>query len=342
MNAPSPAISVIVLNYNGKRFLDECVASLQAQTFQDFELLLVDNASEDGSVAYLQERFADQAVLIFNDRNYGFAEGNNIAIRRAKGRFIAFLNNDTRVDPDWLQALAAAADDHPEAGMFACQIRSYADPGILDSIGIALYRDGMSRGKGRQEPIENYLIEREVFAPSGCAALFRREVLDQIGLFDGDFFAYCEDTDLGMRARLAGWSCWYVPRARVYHHYSGTSGEVSPFKAYLVERNHLWLVVKLFPKRLILLSVWYTLLRYCLQAYGVMTNKGASGAFAKQLPAYRLLFILLRAYWGTIVAMPTLLRKRQAVRRLTSVSRADIAGWFDRFGLSARELALKL
>jgi len=147
--------------------------------------------------------------------------------------------------------------------------------------------------------------------------------------------------DLGMRARLAGWSCWYVPTARVYHHYSGTSGKYSPFKAFLVERNHLWLMLKLFPKRMILLSPWYTFIRYALQAYGVFSGKGASGQFASQVPAYRLLFILVRAYWETLLAVPALLKKRREARRYTTVRRADIAGWFVRFGITATELALK-
>lgn len=345
MNAPDPAVSVIVLNYNGKAFLDECLASLAAQTLQDFELIMVDNGSTDGSAEYLRDLldgpYAGRFKLLRNDRNLGFAAGNNVALPEVRGRFIAFLNNDTRVDPDWLAALLAAAERHPEAGSFASQIRSYDAPEVLDTIGIIIYRDGMSRGLGRMQPAERYAEEREVFAPSGCAALFRREVIDRVGGFDGDFFAYCEDMDLGMRARLAGWSCWYVPEARVYHHYSGTAGKYSPFKAFLVERNHLWLLVKLFPKRLILQAPWYAFLRYALQAWGVLAGKGASGKFASQFPAYKLVFILVRAYWETLVQLPGLLKKRRDAMRHVRVTRGEILSWFDRFGISARELALQ-
>lgn len=436
MTPSDPAVSIIVLNYNGKEFLGECLESLAAQTMADFELIVVDNGSTDGSVEYLRElasgsrepawereepaipravgaatspvhwtsgqdenppipggglaerhpdresRFdqdgnggreragglaswahgfpsptgapeqtdlparpgipkLERLKLICNERNLGFAAGNNVALPEARGRFIVFLNNDTRVDPGWLDALLEAAERHPEAGSFASQIRSYDSPEILDTIGISIYRDGMSRGLGRLQPAERFAQEREVFAPSGCAAMFRREVLEQIGGFDGDFFAYCEDMDLGMRARLAGWSCWYVPEARVYHRYSGTAGKYSPFKAFLVERNHLWLLVKLFPKRLILQAPWYALVRYALQAWGVLTGRGASGKFASQFPAYKLVFILLRAYGETLLKLPELLRKRRDARRHVRVSRAEILSWFDRFGISAAELALQ-
>lgn len=341
MNASQPRVSVIVLNYNGKQYLDACIASLEAQTFRDFELLMVDNASTDGSVQLLEERYEGKFRMIFNAENLGFAEGNNVALRVARGDFVIFLNNDTTLESDWLAELLKAAEAYPEAGMFASQIRSFSQPEILDTVGIVLYPDGMSRGLGRLEPAEAYSEPLEVFAPSGCAAMFRREVLDRIGGFDGDFFAYCEDTDLGMRARLAGWTCRYVPTARVYHHYSGTSGKYSPFKAFLVERNHLWVLVKLFPMRMILMSPWHTLRRYALQAYGVLAKKGASGQFASQMPAYHLIGILIRAYWGLLLAMPVLLRKRAEVKRYTRVSRREVASWFERFGISALELTLK-
>lgn len=341
MNASEPRVSVIVLNYNGKSFLEDCVASLSAQTYTSFELLMVDNASTDGSAEYLQERYAGQFRMFFNADNLGFAEGNNVALREAKGELVVFLNNDTRVEPEWLSELVAAAERHPEAGMFASQICSFSQPDILDTVGIVLYPDGMSRGLGRLEPVDDYAEPAEVFAPSGCAAMFRKEVLDEIGGFDSDFFAYCEDMDLGMRARLAGWTCRYVPSARVYHHYSGTAGKYSPFKAFLVERNHLWVLVKLFPKRMIVMSPWHTLRRYALQAYGVLAKKGASGQFASQMPAYHLVLILLKAYWGLVLALPELLRKRAEVRRYVRVSRREVLSWFDRFGISATELTLK-
>lgn len=333
-------MTVVVLNYNGMRFLDECLSSLANQTYRDFEVVVVDNGSTDGSAQYLAQRYSGECRLLFNERNLGFATGNNRALALARGELIVFLNNDTRTDPHWLRELVTAADRYPEAGSLASQIRSYQRPDVLDTAGIIIYRDGMSRGLGRMQPAAVFCEQREVFAPSGCAALYRRRVLDEIGGFDDDFFAYCEDMDLGMRARLAGWTSRYIPTARVYHHYSGTTGSYSPQKAFLVERNHLWLLVKLFPLRLILLSPWYSLVRYLLQAYGVVTKRGAAGKFAAQSPAYLLVVILIRAYLETMWRLPELLRKRRRARRHVRVSRLEIMSWFDRFGISAKELAL--
>lgn len=336
-----PQVSVIVLNYNGKPFLDACVASLEAQTFQDFELILVDNASQDGSWDHMVAKWEDRHLLINNETNLGYAEGNNVGLRRARGRFLVVLNNDTEVAPNWLEELVNAADQYPDYGMFASQIRSYSAPEVLDTIGVILYRDGMSRGLGRLEPAARYEEPRDVFAPSGCAGFYRREMLEAVGFFEKDYFAYCEDTDLGFRGQLAGFRCRYVPTARVYHHYSATAGKYSPLKAYLVERNHLYLRVRLFPKRMLLMSPFYTLARYALQAYGVFSGKGAAGKFTESAPATDLIAILVKAYLHAFIHLPALLRQRKEIARIRRASSREISSWFDRFSISARELALK-
>lgn len=341
MTEADPIVSIVVLNYNGKQFLDACVASIEAQTFQNFELILVDNASADASWEHMVNRWEGAHVLIRNDENLGYAEGNNVGLRVARGQFLVVLNNDTVVDPEWLAELLKAAERHPEYGMFSSQIRSYAQPEILDTIGVILYRDGMSRGLGRLEPADRYSEPRDVFAPSGCAGFYRREMLEQVGLFEKDYFAYCEDTDLGFRGQLAGYRCRYVPTARVYHHYSATTGKYSPLKAYLVERNHLYLRMRLFPKRMLMLSPLYTLLRYVLQAYGVVMGKGAAGKFTESTPAIELVKILLKAYAHAFKHLPALLHQRRQIQAIRRVGSAEISSWFDRFAISARELALK-
>lgn len=338
----SPSVSILILNYNGKDVVLPCLESLAAQTYRSFEVILVDNGSTDDSMAVLVPACKAHGYrLIALEQNLGFAEGNNVAFRHARGDFILLLNNDTVAEPNWLAELMRAAADRPDVAMFSSQIRSYYERDRLDSIGIILYRDGMSRGHGRLELASDYAEPREVFAPSGCAGLYRREMLERVGLFSGDFFAYCEDTDLGMRIRLAGGTCWYVPTAVVYHHYSQTGGKYSPFKAYLVERNHLWVRLRLFPTGMLLLSPLYTFWRYLLQAYGVFARKGASGQFASQAPATGLVAILLRAYGHTLLALPRLLAERRQIRRLRRVSGRTVSAWFDAFGITAAELALK-
>lgn len=338
----APKVSLIVLNYNGGDFLEACLDSLAAQSCRDFELIVVDNASTDGSWEMIEaKREALGYQAIRNAENLGYSEGNNVGIRVARGEYVLVLNNDTVCEPTWLETLLKEGDARPDFDMFACQIRSFGQRDTLDTIGIIVYRDGMSRGLGRLEPAANYAEAREVFAPSGCAALYRRSALERVGAFPTEFFAYCEDMDLGMRIRLAGGRCWYVPEAVVYHHYSATAGKYSPLKAYLVERNHLWVRLRLFPLGMLLMSPLYTFWRYLLQAYGVLAKKGASGQFASQAPASGLIAILLRAYGHTLFALPRLLAERRRIRRMRTVSSREVSTWFDRFGISAQELALK-
>lgn len=338
----TPKVSLIVLNYNGGDFVEPCLDSLATQTYRDFELIVVDNASSDGSWELIEaKRDAMGFMAIRNAENLGYSEGNNVGIRVARGEYVLVLNNDTVCEPNWLATLMREAEARADVDMFACQIRSFDRRETLDTIGIIVYRDGMSRGLGRLEPAADYAEAREVFAPSGCAGLYRRNALERVGMFPGTFFAYCEDMDLGMRIRLAGGRCWYVPEAIVYHHYSATAGKYSPLKAYLVERNHLWVRLRLFPLGMLLMSPFYTLWRYLLQAYGVLTKKGASGQFAAQAPASGLVVIVLMAYFHTLLALPRLLAERRQIRRFRSVSSRDVSGWFERFGISAQELALK-
>lgn len=337
-----PKFSIIVLNYNGLDFLKGCLDSIAAQTCRDFELLVVDNASADGSWELARDWCAEHGhTAVRNEANLGYSEGNNVGIRLAKGDWVLVLNNDTVVDPAWLSELLAATEAHPDYDMFASQIRSFDRPEVLDTIGIIVYRDGMSRGLGRLEPVERYQEPREVFAPSGCAGLYRRSVLEAVGMFPADFFAYCEDMDLGMRIRLAGGRCWYVPSAIVYHHYSATSGKYSAFKAYLVERNHLYLRMRLFPLRMLLASPFYSFFRYGLQAYSVLAGRGAAGEYAKSAPAAGLVGILVKAYAHAVRHLPHLLRQRREVRRFRTVTSGEVSAWFDRFAISAQELALK-
>jgi len=336
-----PRVSILVLNFDGREFLEACVQAVENQTYRDFELILIDNGSSDGSWEFMQARWEGQHRLVSTGKNLGFAEGNNEGLRVARGRDIVILNNDTVVDDRWLEELVRAADAFPGYGMFASQIRVLSDPGRLDTIGIALYRDGMSRGYGHGDLVTAHDTACEVFAPSGCGALFRRQLLDRVGFFARDFFAYHEDVDLGFRARLAGDRCWYVPTSVVHHHGSRTAGRYSSFKAYLVERNHLYFRVRTFPKRMLLLSPFFTFWRYLLQAVALVRGKGASGGFAREAPATGLAGILFRAYRDTLLHVPDLLRQRRAIMATRVVSSREVWSWFDRFPISARDLAFK-
>lgn len=335
-------VSVIILNWNGKRFLHDCLSSLKRQTFADFEVILVDNGSRDGSTEFIKRNFGDFVKLIENKANYGFAGGNNIGISNAKGRYIVLLNNDTRADPQFLKQLVCVAEQYPRVGM--CAAKVYIDSGqkIIDTVGHLLYRDGLNRGRGRLElDTGQYDTTEEVLFPSGCAALYKKEMLDEVGLLDEDFFAYGDDTDIGLKARLGGWTCLYVPRAVVYHKYSGSTSAYSPMKAFLVERNRIWIAIKYFPLGVLLLNPYYTLIRYVLQAYGALAHKGAAGRFTEQYSHLKLLAILLKAYIAAIQGLPKMWQKRKRIQEQTKVSKRRVYSWFDRFAIGAKELALK-
>jgi hypothetical protein len=243
----SHRVAVVVVNRDGMRYLRDCLDSLQAQSYADFETILVDNGSTDGSAGWVARHFP-HVRLICNETNLGFAAANNQAIRASTAPYVVTLNNDTRVDPGWLAALVQAAENDPTVGMCASKMLFADRPDVINSTGIGLDSAGIAwdrRGGERDDDSETEPVD--VFGPCAGAALYRRVMLDQIGLFDEGFFAYLEDVDLAWRARLAGWRCLYVPAARVYHVHSATAVEGSPFKNRLLGRNKVWLIAKDYP-----------------------------------------------------------------------------------------------
>jgi GT2 family glycosyltransferase len=340
--ASSPPVSVIIVNWNGRDCLKDCLDSLRAQTFPDFEVILVDNGSTDGSVQYLRENYSGWVRVLSNPRNEGFSGGNNRGIRASLGKYVVLLNNDARADSRWLEEMVKAAEENPRAGMLACKIYLQGGARIIDNVGHLMYRDGLNRGKGRLEPDRGQYEEiEEVFFPSGCAALYRRKMLDEVGLFDEDFFAYGDDTDLGFKGRLAGWKCLYVPKAVVHHRYSQSSGAYSPLKAFYAERNRVWIAVKYFPLSLLLESPFFTFLRFAFQGYGALAGRGAAGRFSEAYSPGQLLHILLKAYLAAFRGLPGMWKKRREIKKYTRVSEREIRGWFCRFGMSAREISWK-
>ena len=251
-------ISVIVLNYNGRGFLDGCLTSLASQTYSDFEVIVVDNGSRDGSPDYIEENYP-WVRLAKNDENLGFAGGTNVGIRAAKGEFVITLNNDSRADSRFIEELIKPMAD-PEVGV--CAAKMLFPDGRINSAGICISRSGAAWDRGMFEPDRGqYEFVEEVFGACAGAALYRREMMDEIGLFDEDFFLYLEDVDLAFRARLAGWKCIYVPGARVIHHHGGTAGVGSDLAVYYGNRNIVWYPIKDFPFRLLITSLPFIVAR---------------------------------------------------------------------------------
>ena len=336
-----PKVSVIIVNYNGLHLLKECLDSLRKQTFRDFEIILVDNASSDGSVDFVKSHYPDVKIIV-NEENLGYGGGNNVGIKSSEGKYVVLLNNDTRVHNRWLEELVNVAERDYKIGMCASKILNYDNPEIIDNTGLLMYPDGLARGRGRLEKDRGQFDKQEeVFFPSGCAALYRREMLDEIGLFDEDFFLYLDDVDIGLRGRLAGWKCMYVPDAVVYHRYSATAEPYSPLKAFLVERNRLWIVLKYFPVRLIFTSLFYTFLRYLVQGYGVLRGKGAGSHLLKSESALKSIGILIEAYLSALSRSGKMLKRRREIMKIKRVSNKDFYGWLKRYGIGVKEIALK-
>jgi GT2 family glycosyltransferase len=337
-----PLFSVIVLNWNGRHLLEECLDSVMAQTFRDFELILVDNGSGDGSAAWAEERWGGKVRVLALPANRGFAGGNNEGIRAARGAYAVLLNNDTAADSGWLAALAAAAARHPEAGMFTPKILNYFRRHEIDNTGHLVYPDGLARGRDRLERDDGRFDEEgETLYPSGCAGVYRRDMLEEIGLLDEAFFAYGEDVDLGLRARWAGWKCYYVPGAVVYHKYSATAGTYSPGKAFLVERNRVWILVKNFTPAAVALSPVYTAWRYWTHLKGIASGKGASARFAENYSLWRLFSVILKADLAALAGLPRVVGQRLEGRRLRRITGAEFRRLLGRHAMTAEEAALK-
>jgi len=238
---------MIIPNWNGRHLLARCLAAIAEQTWRDFQVIVVDNGSTDGSVEWLKENCPSVEVIV-NQDNRGFAAAVNQAVQASSGPYVATLNNDAEPEPGWLEALVQAIECDERVGMCSSKMLFADRPEMINSTGICVDRVGIvwDRRIGEldtndeQEPVQ-------VFGACGGAALYRRAMLDQVGGFDQDFFAYLEDVDLAWRARLAGWRGLYVPAARVLHRYSATGGEDSPFKNFYLGRNKVWLIIKNYP-----------------------------------------------------------------------------------------------
>ena len=335
-----PLISIVILNWNGKEYLYPCIQSVKEQDYPNLEIILVDNASTDDSIETIQKYFKDLRVVV-NSSNLGYGGGNNRGIREAKGRYIFVLNSDTEIEKECVAHLWRSIETAPDIGVTTPKILLHHQRERLDAAGLTIYPDGLSIGRGRLESHEKYSLREEVFFGSGCASLFRKEMLEEIGLFDEDFFAYAEDTDLGWRARLAGWKAFYVPEAIVYHHHSKKFGTYSPLKAFLVERNRIWVAWKNFPLPFLFLWPFYTALRYFYQGIGALTQRGASGRFGKESSPLLLISIVGKAFFEALKGFPKLLRKRRITQRTKKISNRAFYLLFKKYGIKARDIAFK-
>jgi len=330
-------ISVVIVNWNRRALLSACLESLRRQTIQPLETIVVDNGSTDGSPDLALE-FG--STVIRNQSNLGFCAANNQGIAVARGEYIALLNNDAEAEPGWLAALHRACSSAPAVGMAASKVLVWEDPSRIDKAGHLIFPDGQNRGRGAGA-IDRGQFDRQedVLWPDGCAAMYRKSMLDRIGGFDEDFFAYGDDAELGLRARIAGWRCVYAPDAVVRHHRGATMGKGSAERLELIERNRVLLALKLFPWSLLWLNPVYFAMR--LAAGALMAGRGAGDTahfpgLAGKLAMAR---ALVRGDLAALRLAPRMLRKRAEVDRLRKLSPGDVRRLILSHRLSLREVA---
>ena len=306
----------MVVNWNRKELLRACLASLARQIGVSFETIVVDNGSTDGSAEMAACEFG--ARVIRNLENRGFCAANNQGIAAARGEFIALLNNDTEAEPGWLAALhRACTAPRPDVGMAASKVLVWEDPRLIDKAGHLIFPDGQNRGRGTGAlDTGQYDCEEEVLWPDGCAAMYRKEMLDRIGGFDEDFFAYGDDAELGLRARIAGWRCIYTPAAVVRHHRGATLGKDSARRLELIERNRLLLAFKLFPWSLLVWNPLYFAARVVASLAAARRGAGDTVHFPGIRGMCSMALAFLRGNLGAVRLAPRMLRKRAAIRPL--------------------------
>lgn len=308
--------------------LAECLLSLERQSWRNFQVVVVDNSGHGRVLA------GDPVRVLRSPANLGFGASINHAFAQFPAEFLATLNDDAAADTQWLEELVRAADDRPDAGM--CASRVLLDGRHLDSAGLLLCGDGVAKQRGHGQPPELFAGPEEILLPSAAAALYRKAMLDETGGFDDHFFLYCEDTDLGLRARWAGWRCLYVPTAVVTHRYSHSAGRASALKAYYVERNRLFVVVKNFPAGMLAATPVFALRRYFWHAFGggaAQRHRERDGSTAS------LAVLTARAHWDSLRALPRLWRQRAQIRGSARITPSEFRSLARRYRISPREVA---
>lgn len=310
-----PLVSIIIVNWNGKKWLAKCFDSLLQQTYKQYEIIVVDNASTDDSVEFVRTNYPD-IQLVENTQNLGFAGGNNTGYRAAKGDYILLLNNDTYVEPEFLRRLLDGAKQLPDFGSIQPKLVLMDTPEKLDNVG-SYWTDSTflyHYGYGKDQSLEIYNTIQPFFSNKGAAMLLKREAVEHVGLFDDDFWCYYEETDLCHRLWLAGYKCWYFPHAKVYHAMGGTSllfpNDYIQFHNF---KNKLLSFIKNFQKR--------SLLRI-IPVYLVL-NVGLSFLWLiKGKPKH--FVALYRAVLWNVRNLRRTIDKRKRIQRLRHVSDTDI------------------
>jgi GT2 family glycosyltransferase len=365
-------VAVVIANYDRRELLRDCLQSLRDGGEAPL-VVVVDNGSTDGSVEAAREVLGQlpmafpAAEVLALPHNTGFSHAYNVGIARALAlgaEGVLVLNNDTRVAPGALAALAAAAEqvplpsaaadadvdadaeseeiaEPPRIGMVAARVvlgaaGSTLDGQLLDGTGQRITLDGFGKLEEAGLPADAPAEPRETFCPYGAAAFYRRELLEDVApdgeWFDEDFRLYCEELDLGWRARLRGWSCVQALAAVVFHQRGGTAGQYSELLGYQTSRNTIWNVVKNYPRWYAVRALILTVLRPLVLLIGLVAGRGPASKFGARTPASRLAAVMLRGWRDALIGAPLMWRKRQRIQARRLAPPEEVARWFRDLG----------
>ncbi len=303
--------SVVIPHWNGRQHLPTCLDALRNQTYQPVEVIIVDNASTDGSQAFIRKHYRETRLLELPE-NRGFTGACNAGMQAARGDFVCLLNNDTEVEPTWAAEVVAAFDRHPGAGMIASKMLLFSQRDHIHTAGDYVRIDGLPGNRGVWQPDgPDYNEEIAVFSACGGSSTYRRALLDDVGLLDDDFFFSMEDIDLGWRSQLAGWTCIYAPKAIVYHHLAATGGGKTA--SFYDGRNTIWTLVKNYPPEL-----WR---KYRGLVIGAQWRRFTEALRAWRGEAAR---ARMRGMIAGLLGLPRMIRKRRVIQSSRRVDAAYI------------------
>lgn len=316
-----PLISVIVLNWNGLNVVGDCLMSLREQTFREFEVIVVDNGSTDGSRNFVIENFPETRSVSL-EKNYGFCGGNNHGFKYAKGDFLALLNNDAFADREWLKELYNGIISSPAVGFCASKILFFDSREYIDSAGDGFGICGVGFKRGHRSESYNFSLSEEVFGACGAGVIFKRAMLEDIGFFDEDLFLIHEDVDLSFRARLRGFKCLFIPSALIYHKCNETLGRFSDSYVYYGQRNLEIVYLKNMPLKF-MIRYFHHHIFYNFLAFFYFLFKGKGWVF-------------LRAKLDFLRMLPIILRKRRQIQGSRVVAEEEIGSLLERRWLRSR------
>ncbi len=332
----SKKASIIIVNWNGQKYLKNCLEAVYNQTCSNFDVILVDNGSEDNSVEFVKSNFPETKIINLKT-NTGYARGNNYGIKESlKNKnieYIVLLNNDTIVNNNWLEELIKTAKKDKKIGMVSS--KALFSDGQVQTIGLSLEKNihGSKEGGisiGYNEDSDKFNKEIEIFAPSGVSALYKREAIEKIGLFDEDYFCYAEDLDFGIRTRLAGYKCIYNSKSQLIHLHSKTAGFGSSFKAFYTKRNAYFIAIKYFSLYYLITFLFGDLYLSLGQVFKKNQYKSVK-EFKRREGILGFLKLLFKICYSIIINLPRMIVKRCKIRKKYIINRIILKNYFNNF-----------